>query len=57
MKQFSDLGGEIVNRKVESLSELSGFDVVVNCAGLGARDLVGDRELHPLRGQVVQWET
>ena len=54
MKQFSDLGGEIVNRKVESLSELSGFDVVVNCAGLGARDLVGDRELHPLRGQVVQ---
>jgi len=54
MKQFSDLGGEIVNRKVESLSELSGFDVVVNCAGLGARDLVGDRELHPLRGQVMR---
>ena len=27
---------------------------VVNCAGLGARELVGDRDLHPSRGQVAR---
>ncbi|HEY5921427.1 MAG TPA: FAD-dependent oxidoreductase [Kofleriaceae bacterium] len=28
-------------------------DVVVNCTGLGARELVGDDQLYPLLGQVV----
>jgi D-amino-acid oxidase len=28
-------------------------DVVVNCTGLGARGLVGDTDLHPVRGQLV----
>lgn len=30
-----------------------GVDAVVNCAGLGARELVGDTEMLPVRGQVV----
>ena len=30
-----------------------GVDAVVNCAGLGARELVGDTELVAVRGQVV----
>lgn len=54
MKQFTDLGGVIVNRKIDSLKELSDFDVIVNCSGSGARRLVGDRELQPLRGQVMR---
>jgi len=54
MQQFTVMGGEIVRRKVESLSDLLGFDVIVNCAGCGARNLVGDKELHPLRGQVMR---
>ena len=29
------------------------FDVVINCAGMGARTLVRDRDLEPHRGQVV----
>ena len=29
------------------------FDVVINCAGIGARRLVDDRDLEPHRGQVV----
>src|SRR3712207_6872420 len=28
--------------------------VVVNCAGLGARELVGDGEMRPIRGQVLR---
>lgn len=31
----------------------SEFSIVVNCAGIGARDLVADNELEPHRGQVV----
>ena len=30
-----------------------GADVVLNCAGLGARELAHDRDLHAVRGQVV----
>ncbi len=49
------LGGEFVQRHVWSLEELGdGADVVVNCAGLGARELVGDSELYPVRGQIVR---
>jgi D-amino-acid oxidase len=29
------------------------FDLVINCAGIGARDLTGDVDLEPHRGQVV----
>jgi D-amino-acid oxidase len=39
---------------VTDLAELAGrCAVVVNCAGLGARALTGDRRLRPLRGQHV----
>ncbi len=40
------------------LAELAfdGVDVLVNCTGLGARDLVGDRTLIPVRGQVIVLE-
>jgi D-amino-acid oxidase len=41
--------------RITRLDELAfgGVDAVVNCAGLGARELVGDRSLTPVRGQVV----
>lgn len=43
--------------RIERLDELAaaavGVDVVVNCTGLGARELVGDQALTPVRGQVV----
>ena len=50
------LGGEFVTRRVHSLDELDDgdVDVVVNCAGLGARDLVEDLAVHPVRGQIVR---
>jgi D-amino-acid oxidase len=31
-----------------------GADLVVNCAGLGARELIGDHALYPVRGQIVR---
>jgi D-amino-acid oxidase len=47
------LGGTFEQREVARLDELDG-DVVVNCAGLGARELAGDDSLVAVRGQVVR---
>ncbi len=51
-RRLRGAGGEIEVRPVGSFAELSA-DVVVNCAGMAARDLVPDPELVPVRGQVV----
>jgi D-amino-acid oxidase len=47
------LGGAIERRHVTALDDLEA-DVVVNCAGLGARELAGDASLTAVRGQVVR---
>lgn len=55
LRRFVAAGGELVLRTAEDLQEAVGrTGAVVNCAGLGARDLVGDRSLEPVRGQVVR---
>jgi D-amino-acid oxidase len=50
------LGGEFVYRRVRTLGELvdADTDVVVNCAGLAARELVGDRSVYPVRGRILR---
>jgi len=53
MRKIKENGGLIAQYKVESLSELSGYDIVINCTGLGARELVGDESLFPVQGQLV----
>ncbi len=53
--RFLARGGQITQRKVERLEEaFAQSRVVVNCTGLGARELVGDRDVHPSRGKVVR---
>jgi D-amino-acid oxidase len=48
-------GGQIELRTVSDLAEAFAVcPVVVNCAGLGARELLGDHDLHASRGQVVR---
>jgi D-amino-acid oxidase len=47
------LGGTLERRTVGALDELDG-DVVVNCAGLGARELAADDSLVAVRGQIVR---
>ena len=55
--QLRNRGGEIVERRCESLeSALEACDFVVHCAGLGAREVVGDTAMTPIRGQVVLTE-
>ena len=53
--RFQKAGGEInVNVSFQKLEDIDRtFDVVINCAGIGARDLVQDVDLEPHRGQVA----
>ena len=42
-------------RRVETLHDLAGqADAIINCAGLAARELVGDELIYPIRGQIVK---
>ena len=45
-------GGSVEERTVTDLAEAEA-PVVVNCTGLGARELVGDASVRPQRGQLV----
>ena len=53
--RFRKAGGEIrANVRFEKLEDVdSKFDLVINCAGMGARELVHDADLEPHRGQVA----
>ena len=44
-------------KEIESFSELSSFDVIINCSGLGSRTLCNDETVFPVRGQVALIET
>lgn len=53
-QRLAAAGGTLERRGVSSLEEAGeAADVVVNCSGLGARDLVPDPEVHPVQGQLV----
>jgi D-amino-acid oxidase len=53
--RFHNGGGEMhSNVRFEKLEDVdTKFDLVINCAGIGARELVQDADLEPHRGQIV----
>jgi D-amino-acid oxidase len=51
-RRAEDAGVEISQGHVAALGELTG-ETVINCAGIGARELVPDASLVPVRGQIV----
>lgn len=54
-KRFCDAGGSIHgNVRFDKLEDIDPFfDLLINCAGIGARELVNDIDLEPHRGQVA----
>jgi D-amino-acid oxidase len=54
-RDFLLRGGTIEVRSFRDASELVALEerTIVNCTGLGSRELFGDRELVPVRGQLV----
>jgi glycine/D-amino acid oxidase-like deaminating enzyme len=55
VRDFLLWGGRIVIRKFDAPRDLMslGEPIIINCTGLGARELFGDRELVPLKGQLT----
>ncbi|KDO31752.1 hypothetical protein SPRG_03672 [Saprolegnia parasitica CBS 223.65] len=51
--QIALLGGRFETRRVASLDELQ-CDVIVNCTGMGAKQLVPDASAFPVRGQTIK---
>jgi D-amino-acid oxidase len=53
-RRLAAAGGTSEIKRIGSLSEVAErAQVVVNCTGMGARDLVPDPDLTPIRGQLV----
>ena len=47
-------GVKFVKKRVTGLEELSGYDYVFNCSGIGAARLFGDDTLDPVSGHVLR---
>jgi D-amino-acid oxidase len=57
LNSFLALGGRIKVEVIENpLALLENSDWVINCSGLGARELVSDSSLYPIQGQIVKAE-
>ena len=53
-ERFRGRGGEVEVRKLSSLREVrAAAPITVNCSGIGARALVPDESVRPVRGQLV----
>lgn len=55
MKRFVRRGGQIVQQKITDLDSFvkdSSYDVIVNCSGLGSKQLLNDDQMYSVRGQV-----
>ena len=56
-QQFLKNGGSFEKGKVSSMEELAALDqLVINCTGLGAKEICLDQDLHPMRGQILRCE-
>lgn len=54
MKRFIKAGGIFEKKKIVNFDELENFDLIVNCTGLGSKDLASDEKVIPIRGQVIR---
>jgi glycine/D-amino acid oxidase-like deaminating enzyme len=54
LRDYALRGGRIVVREFGSASDLLTVDepLIMNCTGLGAKELTGDTQLEPIRGQL-----
>ena len=58
VKRYKELGGSLEQKTISNFLDLpSKFDVVVNCTGLEAGELTGDKEVYPIRGQILRVKT
>ena len=55
LRDFRIAGGGVVVGEIADVAQLAALaePVIVNCTGMGARDLFGDDSLVPIKGQLV----
>ena len=53
IERIRERGGKFIEKSVSMLDGVEG-DAIINCTGLGARELTGDDTLYPVRGQLVR---
>ena len=52
LDKFLSKGGRTIDRSLSNLDELSkDYDIVINCSGLGAKELASDGTIYPAWGQ------
>jgi len=54
LRDYDARGGRVIVRSFSTLQELMALEepLIMNCTGLGAKTLVGDDQLEPVRGQL-----
>ncbi|RDD41250.1 D-amino-acid oxidase [Trichoplax sp. H2] len=52
--KLKNLNCRFIQKKLRDLSEVSSYDIVVNCSGIGANRLVPDPSVVPVRGQAIR---
>ena len=54
-QHFLENGGIFHQQEINSLDEMARMDeLVINCTGLGAKNICQDEALHPMRGQILR---
>jgi shikimate 5-dehydrogenase len=55
LQQFLANKGIVIAKRLESLDEIAfDYDVIINCTGLGSKQLIGDQLVHPIRGHIFR---
>jgi D-amino-acid oxidase len=55
IRWFGKLGGELKKKEIGDVQEaLQSSEIVINCTGLGSRELFNDDQVYPVRGQTVK---
>ncbi|GLH13208.1 hypothetical protein R5R35_000399 [Gryllus longicercus] len=54
LDRFKLSGGKVLKKIISSFSDVADYDVLINCFGMGARNLCSDYKLVPIRGQIIK---
>lgn len=55
MEEFKRLGGRIIQKEIKDIQEaFVEYNLVINCTGLGSRELFNDNKIYPVRGQMIK---
>lgn len=55
LNEFKRLGGKLTIQHINSIEKLEKENnIIINCTGLGSRELMKDQSMYPIQGQIVK---